>query len=98
MEPTTEWQIRDDQDVSFWHCDRAGYWDNDDVYCSKCQAKMEPTTDNLFAAITIDYSGFHGPVASGMTACLTWTGRQDEAEYVTTWAVGRQRPIQQKWK
>ena len=27
---------------------------------------METTTDNLLAAITIDYSGFHGPVASGI--------------------------------
>jgi len=27
---------------------------------------METKTDNLFAAITIDYSGFHGPVASGI--------------------------------
>lgn len=27
---------------------------------------METTTDNLFDSITIDYSGFHGPVASAM--------------------------------
>jgi len=33
---------------------------------TKGEEQMETKTDNLFAAITIDYSGFHGPVASGI--------------------------------
>jgi hypothetical protein len=31
------WVLREDQDISWWHCDRAGYWEGDNVYCSKCQ-------------------------------------------------------------
>jgi hypothetical protein len=36
-----EWQLKEESDVSFWHCGRPAYWENDDVYCSKCQTKMK---------------------------------------------------------
>ena len=35
------WQVREEMDISFWHCDRAGYWEGEDVFCSKCQTKLE---------------------------------------------------------
>jgi hypothetical protein len=36
-----KWELKEDSDVSWWHCDRAGYWEGQDVYCSKCQTKLE---------------------------------------------------------
>jgi hypothetical protein len=36
-----EWEMKEDRDVSWWHCGRAGYWEDEDVYCSKCQVKLE---------------------------------------------------------
>lgn len=35
------WELKEDQDISLWHCGRPGYWDGDDVYCSKCQDKHQ---------------------------------------------------------
>ena len=35
------WKMVETADVSWWHCDRPGYWEAEDVYCSKCQAKLE---------------------------------------------------------
>jgi hypothetical protein len=37
----SKWELKEDKDISWWHCDRAGYWEGDEVYCSKCQNKME---------------------------------------------------------
>jgi len=37
----SKWEIKEDSEVSWWHCDRAGYWEGQDVYCSKCQTKLE---------------------------------------------------------
>jgi hypothetical protein len=37
----SKWELKDDSEVSWWHCDRAGYWEGQDVYCSKCQTKLE---------------------------------------------------------
>jgi Zn finger protein HypA/HybF involved in hydrogenase expression len=37
----TAWESKEDAEISFWHCGRPAYWENDDVYCSKCQSKME---------------------------------------------------------
>jgi len=34
------WTIREENDISFWHCDRPGYWENDEVFCSKCQEQL----------------------------------------------------------
>jgi hypothetical protein len=36
-----EWELKEDSDVSWWHCGRAGYWEDEDVYCSKCQVKLQ---------------------------------------------------------
>ena len=38
------WEMKEDSDISWWHCGRAGYWEGDDVYCSKCQTKMQEVT------------------------------------------------------
>jgi hypothetical protein len=35
------WVTYEDREISFWHCDRAGYWEGQEVYCSKCQTKLE---------------------------------------------------------
>ena len=37
----SKWELKEDSDVSWWHCGRAGYWEGDDVYCSKCQTKLQ---------------------------------------------------------
>jgi len=29
-----------DGDVSWQHCGRPAYWEDDDVYCSKCQEML----------------------------------------------------------
>jgi predicted amidophosphoribosyltransferase len=29
------------KDISFEHCGRPAYWEGQDVYCSKCQIKLE---------------------------------------------------------
>ena len=39
MSAVKEWEIREDKDISFWHCGRPGYWEGDDIYCSKCQVR-----------------------------------------------------------
>ena len=41
----SNWEFKDDQDISWWHCNRPAYWENDDVYCSKCQEKLEEKTN-----------------------------------------------------
>lgn len=35
------WVFREEMDISWWHCGRAGYWEGEDVYCSKCQTKIK---------------------------------------------------------
>jgi hypothetical protein len=35
------WERNEQADISFWHCGQPAYWEGDDVYCSKCQEKME---------------------------------------------------------
>ena len=37
----SKWELKEDSDVSWWHCGRSGYWEGQDVYCSKCQTKLE---------------------------------------------------------
>ena len=37
---TTAWELKEEMDISWWHCGRAGYWQDEDVYCSKCQTKL----------------------------------------------------------
>jgi hypothetical protein len=36
----TGWTIQEVSDISFWHCGRAAYWENDEVFCSKCQEQL----------------------------------------------------------
>jgi hypothetical protein len=36
----TTWEVHTDKDISFWHCGRPGYWEDNEVFCSKCQQKM----------------------------------------------------------
>ena len=33
----TAWEIKEENDITFWHCGRPAYWKNDEVFCSKCQ-------------------------------------------------------------
>jgi len=35
----SEWEMIDG-DVSWQHCGRPAYWEDDDVYCSKCQEML----------------------------------------------------------
>jgi len=35
-----EWKLHEEADISWWHCDQPGYWEGDNVYCSKCQEVM----------------------------------------------------------
>ena len=35
------WVSTPDLDISFQHCGRPAYWEGDEVYCSKCQTKLE---------------------------------------------------------
>lgn len=35
------WVVTEHKDISFEHCNRPAYWDNDEVYCSKCSTKLE---------------------------------------------------------
>lgn len=35
------WVLTEEKDISWEHCNRPAYWDNDEVYCSKCQDKLE---------------------------------------------------------
>ena len=35
------WEYRENLEISWWHCGRAGYWEGESVYCSKCQNEME---------------------------------------------------------
>ena len=37
----SNWEFKDDQDISWWHCGQPGYWEGEEVYCSKCQTKLE---------------------------------------------------------
>lgn len=34
------WVLHVGADNSWWHCDRAGYWEDDEIYCSKCQTPL----------------------------------------------------------
>jgi hypothetical protein len=35
------WNSTPTKDISFEHCGRPAYWEEGEVYCSKCQIKME---------------------------------------------------------
>jgi hypothetical protein len=37
----SNWEVKEDAEISFWHCGRPAYWEGQDVYCSKCQTKLE---------------------------------------------------------
>ena len=41
----TSWKFTPELDVSWQHCGRPAYWENDEVYCSKCQHILD---DQLF--------------------------------------------------
>jgi hypothetical protein len=35
------WQVFEDREISFWHCNRPAYWlDSGEVLCSKCQEQL----------------------------------------------------------
>lgn len=36
----SSWFFYEERDISWWHCDRPGYWENGEVYCSKCQEAL----------------------------------------------------------
>lgn len=40
-EETGGWVSTPHLDISFQHCGRPAYWEDDEVYCSKCQTKLE---------------------------------------------------------
>lgn len=40
-EKMTNWVHTEEKDVSFEHCGIPAYWQDDEVYCSKCQEKLE---------------------------------------------------------
>ena len=35
-----DWVYTPEKHVSFEHCGRPAYWEGDDVFCNKCNAKM----------------------------------------------------------
>ena len=35
------WVSTPDKEISFEHCGRPAYWEGEDVFCNKCNAKME---------------------------------------------------------
>ena len=37
----SEWVSTPDKDISFEHCGRPAYWQGEQVYCSKCQTKLD---------------------------------------------------------
>jgi hypothetical protein len=37
----SKWIETPEKDISFEHCGRAAYWEDDELYCSKCQEKLE---------------------------------------------------------
>ena len=37
-----QWLFTPDKDISFEHCGRPAFWQNDEVYCSKCLAMLQP--------------------------------------------------------
>ena len=39
------WVSTPDLDVSFQHCDRPAYWEDGEVYCSKCNVRMTDRCD-----------------------------------------------------
>ena len=34
------WVSTPDKEISFEHCGRPAYWEGEDVFCNKCNAKM----------------------------------------------------------
>lgn len=38
------WVLTPHKDISFEHCGQPAYWEDDDVYCSKCQVMLQETT------------------------------------------------------
>lgn len=35
------WVLHEESDFSWWHCDRPGFWEDDEVYCSKCLRTLD---------------------------------------------------------
>ena len=35
------WVMREALDISWEHCGRPAYWEDDKVYCSKCQTSLD---------------------------------------------------------
>jgi hypothetical protein len=35
------WVMTDYLDISFQHCNRPAFWDNDEVYCSRCGVMLD---------------------------------------------------------
>ena len=38
------WVYTPDKDISFEHCGRPAYWEGEEVYCSKCSARLTDTS------------------------------------------------------
>ena len=36
----TKWVLTDYKDISFEHCNRPAYWENENVFCSKCGEEL----------------------------------------------------------
>ena len=34
------WELKEEMDISWWHHGSPAYWENDEVYCSKCQERL----------------------------------------------------------
>lgn len=39
------WVLTPDKDVSWEHCGRPAYWEDGEVYCSKCQTQLAKGID-----------------------------------------------------
>jgi len=36
----TNWVLTEEKNISFEHCNRPAYWENENVYCSKCGEEL----------------------------------------------------------
>ena len=34
------WVLTEEKDISFEHCGRPAYWENENVFCSKCGEEL----------------------------------------------------------
>jgi len=49
------WVMKQDKDISWEHCGRPAYWENEEVYCSKCQAMLEQRAGLYVVTFVGDY-------------------------------------------